>query len=40
VTDEEELEDFAWATLGQLPDYIPYGLFDPVQRHLDNVLSP
>ena len=40
VTDEEELEDFAWATLGQLPDYVPYGLFEPVQQHLDNVLSP
>jgi 8-oxo-dGTP diphosphatase len=40
VSDDEELEDFTWATLGQLPDYIPYGLFDPVQQHLDSDLSP
>ncbi len=38
VGDEEELSEFTWSGLASLPDYVPYGLFEPVQRHLDSVL--
>lgn len=40
VADDEELAEIAWARLNQLPNYVPYGLFEPVQRHLDVVLPP
>lgn len=40
VADEEELDSFAWVEHGQLPEYVPYGLWEPVQQHLDTVLKP
>jgi 8-oxo-dGTP diphosphatase len=39
VVDDDELSDFTWSTLKQLPEYVPYGFFEPVQVHLDAVLS-
>ncbi len=39
VVDDDELSDYAWSTLQQLPEYVPYGLFEPVQHHLDFALS-
>lgn len=39
VVDDEELSDYVWSTLDQLPEYVPYGLFEPVQIHLDAALS-
>jgi 8-oxo-dGTP diphosphatase len=39
VTDEYELADFAWSEGGRLAEYVPYGFYDPVQQHLDQVLS-
>jgi 8-oxo-dGTP diphosphatase len=39
VTDEEELSEFAWSSLASLPSYVPHGLFEPVQRHLDSILA-
>ncbi|MFJ2478176.1 NUDIX hydrolase [Streptomyces sp. NPDC087659] len=36
--DTEEIADIAWATLAEIPQYVPYGLFEPVQRYLDAVL--
>jgi 8-oxo-dGTP diphosphatase len=39
VADEEELDSFAWVEHGQLPEYVPYGLWEPVQQHLDTVLK-
>lgn len=39
VVDDEELSDYVWSTLDQLPEYVPYGLFEPVQHHLDTTLS-
>jgi 8-oxo-dGTP diphosphatase len=39
VTDDEELSEFAWSSLASLPGYVPHGLFEPVQRHLDSVLA-
>ncbi len=40
VVDNEELVEIAWSTLSCLPDYVPYGLYDPVQLHLNSILTP
>ena len=40
VADEEELDSFALAKRSRLPDYVPYGLWVPVQQHLDSALKP
>ncbi|MER6769869.1 NUDIX hydrolase [Streptomyces bacillaris] len=39
VADTEELAELAWVTLGDMPEYVPYGLFEPVQDYLDGALS-
>jgi len=39
VADEEELSEFAWLRRSQLAEYVPYGFFEPVQKHLDAVLA-
>lgn len=39
VADEEELAEVAWVTLAEIPDYVPYGLFEPVQQYLNAELS-
>ncbi|WP_029181903.1 NUDIX hydrolase [Streptomyces globisporus] len=33
-----EVADTVWVTLGEIPQYVPYGLFEPVQRYLDAAL--
>ncbi|MCX4786494.1 NUDIX hydrolase [Streptomyces sp. NBC_01221] len=38
VADDEELDAVAWVAHGEISEYVPYGLFEPVQEHLDNVL--
>ncbi|MCX5409161.1 NUDIX hydrolase [Streptomyces sp. NBC_00335] len=38
VADHDEIAEVAWVTLSEIPQYIPYGLFTPVQQHLDVVL--
>lgn len=38
VADAEELAEVAWAAHGELSDYVPYGLFEPVQAYLDGEL--
>jgi 8-oxo-dGTP diphosphatase len=38
VADEEELAEVAWIRLGEIPDYVPWGLFGPVQEYLDATL--
>ncbi|MFD5397508.1 NUDIX hydrolase [Streptomyces sp. NPDC127097] len=35
VADTEELAELAWVAHDQIPEYVPYGLFGPVQEHLD-----
>lgn len=40
VADEEELAEIAWVTLAEIPEYVPYGLFEPVQEYLDVELAP
>jgi 8-oxo-dGTP diphosphatase len=38
VADEEELDAVAWVTHGEIKEYVPYGLYGPVQEYLDDVL--
>ncbi|MFD3538637.1 NUDIX hydrolase [Streptomyces sp. NPDC058662] len=38
AADLDEIAEIAWVTLSEIPRYIPYGLFDPVQRYLDVAL--
>ncbi|WUS98201.1 NUDIX hydrolase [Streptomyces sp. NBC_00708] len=38
VASAGEVADTVWATLGEIPRYVPHGLFEPVQRYLDAAL--
>jgi 8-oxo-dGTP diphosphatase len=38
VADDDELDAIAWAAHSELPGLVPYGLFEPVQAYLDEVL--
>jgi 8-oxo-dGTP diphosphatase len=38
VASPEELAELAWAAHGEIPQYVPYELFDPVQDYLDAAL--
>ncbi|MGA5767406.1 NUDIX hydrolase [Streptomyces pseudogriseolus] len=38
VADDEELDAVAWVAHSEIKDYVPYGLFGPVQAYLDDVL--
>lgn len=39
VADTEELAELAWVARGEIPQYVPYGLFEPVQDYLDEALG-
>lgn len=39
VADDEELAEVAWVSHGDIPQYVPYGLFEPVQEYLDAELA-
>ncbi|GAA1987325.1 NUDIX hydrolase [Kitasatospora viridis] len=39
VVDTEELDQLAWVTLAEIPEYVPYGLYEPVQQFLDTTLG-
>ncbi|KUL34828.1 NUDIX hydrolase [Streptomyces sp. NRRL F-4489] len=39
VADTEELAEVAWVAHADIPEYVPYGLFGPVQDHLDGELG-
>ncbi|MFD5443685.1 MULTISPECIES: NUDIX hydrolase [Streptomyces] len=39
VADADELAELEWVALADIPEFVPYGLFKPVQAHLDSVLS-
>ncbi|WP_345616495.1 NUDIX hydrolase [Streptomyces sanyensis] len=39
VADTEELAELAWVAHGEILEYVPYGLFEPVQDYLDTALS-
>ncbi|MFD7616602.1 NUDIX hydrolase [Streptomyces sp. NPDC059802] len=38
VADDDELDAVAWVTHGEISEYVPYGLFEPVQEYLDKAL--
>ncbi|WP_406501935.1 NUDIX hydrolase [Streptomyces sp. NBC_01590] len=38
VADDDELDAVAWVAHGEISEYVPYGLFEPVQAYLDEVL--
>ena len=38
VADDEELDAVAWIAHSEIAEYVPYGLFEPVQEYLDGVL--
>lgn len=38
VADTEELAELAWVAHGEITQYVPYGLFEPVQAYLDAAL--
>lgn len=38
VGDEEEIAEVAWVKHEEIPEYVPYGLFEPVQEYLDGAL--
>lgn len=39
VADADELDAVAWVAHNEIPDYVPYGLFEPVQDYLDAELD-
>jgi 8-oxo-dGTP diphosphatase len=39
VADADELDAVAWVALDEIPQYVPYGLFEPVQKYLEGALS-
>ncbi|WP_328914918.1 MULTISPECIES: NUDIX hydrolase [unclassified Streptomyces] len=39
VADDEELAELAWCAHAEIAEYVPYGLFPPVQDYLDQVLA-
>lgn len=38
VADDDELDAVAWVAHGEISEYVPYGLFGPVQEYLDGAL--
>jgi 8-oxo-dGTP diphosphatase len=39
VLDAEEIAEVAWVKHSDIPAHVPYGLFEPVQAYLDDVLA-
>jgi 8-oxo-dGTP diphosphatase len=39
VEDAEELAEVAWIGLAEIPEYVPWGLFPPVQEYLESALA-
>ncbi|AIA03459.1 NUDIX hydrolase [Streptomyces noursei] len=39
VADDEELAELAWVVHDEIHEYVPYGLFEPVQQYLDAALA-
>ncbi|MBR8638639.1 NUDIX domain-containing protein [Streptomyces tuirus] len=38
VADDEELDAVAWVAHSEIKEYVPYGLYGPVQEYLDEAL--
>ncbi|MEW1657202.1 NUDIX hydrolase [Streptomyces sp. NPDC093707] len=39
LADDEEPAELAWVSHGEIPEYVPHELFEPVQRYLDGTLA-
>ncbi|MFF3691425.1 hypothetical protein [Streptomyces sp. NPDC002187] len=39
LADDDEPAEVAWVRLAEIPEYVPYGLFEPVQAYLNAALS-
>ncbi|MEV0537068.1 NUDIX hydrolase [Kitasatospora sp. NPDC050463] len=39
VAAPDELAELAWITHTKIAEYVPYGLFEPMQAHLDQVMA-
>jgi 8-oxo-dGTP diphosphatase len=39
VADADELDAVAWVTLEEIPEYVPYPLYDKVQEYLNEALK-
>ncbi|MFF9624249.1 NUDIX hydrolase [Streptomyces griseosporeus] len=39
VADADELDAVAWLTLDEIPEYVPYPLYDKVQKFLNQTLT-
>lgn len=39
AADGEEIAAVSWIRLNEIPEYVPYGFYEPVQRHLADLLS-
>jgi 8-oxo-dGTP diphosphatase len=39
VADADELDAIAWVPLAEIPEYVPYGLYEPVQEYLNGALG-
>lgn len=39
AADAEEIAAVAWSSITELPEYVPYGFYGPVQEHLDGLLA-
>ncbi|MGW6736271.1 NUDIX hydrolase [Streptomyces sp. NPDC055013] len=38
VADPDELAELEWCSHSEISEYVPYGLYEPVQRYLNEVL--
>lgn len=39
AADPEEIAAVRWCRLDEIPEYVPYGFFEPVQEHLESALA-
>ncbi|MFM9445123.1 NUDIX hydrolase [Streptomyces acidiscabies] len=39
VADREELAEVVWCGVGEVPEYVQYGLYGPVREYLDRVVA-
>lgn len=39
IVDDDELDALSWVAGADLPEYVPYGFYEPVQTHLDSILK-
>lgn len=40
VADPEELAELTWCSHSEISEFVPYGLYVPVQQYLDQIMAP